>query len=245
MELNGKLALVTGGTDGIGAQLIRQLRAAGASVITTGLNPERIAATRADGFEVLAADLASEAGVAGLIEGMAGRPLDILVNNAGMGDGPHDFREGAPDLDKAARAIALNLTAPIRLIAALMPTLRTAAQQRGAAMVVNVTSGLAIAPRGGGPVYCATKAGLRSYTQALRHQLKGSGVHVLEALPPVVDTRMTAGRGSRKMTPAECARQIVVAMKANAAEANVGIVKALQAVHSLSPALARRIVINF
>ncbi len=245
MELKGKVALVTGGTDGIGARLIRQLRDAGAVVITSGRDPGRIAATRAEGFEVIAADLATPAGVDALIAAMAGRSLDILVNNAGMGDGSHDFRQGAPDVAAAEAAIALNLTAPIVLIAALMPALREGAAARGGAMVVNVTSGLAIAPRGGGPVYCATKAGLRSYTQALRHQLRGTGVHVLEALPPVVDTRMTAGRGSAKMAPEECARQIVVAMTANANEANVGMVKLLQAVHSLSPRLARRIMINF
>ena len=245
MKLDGKLALVTGGTDGIGAQLIRQLRAAGAQVITSGLNAERIAATAADGFEVVGTDLSTPEGVEALIAALAGRPLDILVNNAGMGDGEHDHRKGLPDAARAAQAIALNLTAPIRLITALMPTLRVAAEQRGGAMLVNVTSGLAIAPRGGGPVYCATKAGLRSYTQGLRHQLKGTGIHVLEALPPVVDTRMTAGRGSRKMSAAECARQIMAAMESNADEANVGMVKALQAVHSLSPALARKILINF
>lgn len=245
MDLKGKLALVTGGTDGIGAQLIRQLRDAGATVITTGLNAERIAATRGHGFEVIGTDLSTLEGVEALVSAMAGRPLDILVNNAGMGDGEHDHRKGLPDADRAAQAIALNLTAPIRLITALMPTLREAAASRGGAMVVNVTSGLAIAPRGGGPVYCATKAGLRSYTQGLRFQLKGTGIHVLEALPPVVDTRMTAGRGNRKMSAPECARQIVAAMRANADEANVGMVKALQAVHSLSPALARKILINF
>ncbi|MBS0255742.1 MAG: SDR family NAD(P)-dependent oxidoreductase [Proteobacteria bacterium] len=246
MDLAGKHILVTGGTDGIGAQLIRQLRDAGASVVTTGLNPERIAATQAEGFEVISADLSTAEGVAGLVEAMAGRPLDVLVNNAGMGDGEHDHRNGTPDADYAAKAVSLNLTAPIRLITALMPALREAGAQRGGGMVVNVTSGLAIAPRGGGPVYCATKAGLRSYTQGLRHQLKALGVHVMEALPPMVDTRMTAGRSdSNKMSAPECARQIVAGMKANANEVNVGIVKALQAVHSLSPALARRILINF
>ena len=142
MKLDGKLALVTGGTDGIGAQLIRQLRAAGAQVITSGLNAERIAATAADGFEVVGTDLSTPEGVEALIAALAGRPLDILVNNAGMGDGEHDHRKGLPDAARAAQAIALNLTAPIRLITALMPTLRVAAEQRGGAMLVNVTSGL-------------------------------------------------------------------------------------------------------
>jgi uncharacterized oxidoreductase len=79
----------------------------------------------------------------------------------------------------------------------------------------------------------------------LRFQLRGTGVRVLEALPPVVETKLTAGRGNRKMAPEECARQIVVAIERDADEANVGMVKILKLVHSVSPALARRIMLRF
>jgi uncharacterized oxidoreductase len=68
---------------------------------------------------------------------------------------------------------------------------------------------------------------------ALRYQLKDTAIHVLEALPPVVDTQMTAGRANRKMPPDECARQIIAAMERNADEASVGMVKLLQLVHSI------------
>lgn len=241
MQLQGKTALVTGGTDGIGAQLIRQLRDKGVTVITQGRNAERCAATRADGFEVIEADLSRKAGVDAVIAAVQGREIDILVNNAGAG-ADHDFRDpGLPDLAASDATVFLNLNAPIHLITALMPMLKS----RGRAMIVNVTSGLALAPRAGGPVYCATKAALRSYSQALRYQLRNAGVHVLEALPPVVDTKLTAGRGSGKMPPEECARQIVSAMEDDADEANVGMVKLLQLVHSISPALARRIMLKF
>lgn len=241
MRLQGKTALVTGGTDGIGAQLIRQLRDKGVTIITSGRNPERVAATRAAGFEVIEADLSTLAGVEALLAGVAGRSIDILVNNAGTGT-DHDFRyPGAPDRAAADAGIFLNLNAPIHLITALMPVLKS----RPEAQIVNVTSGLAIAPRAGGPVYCATKAGLRSYTQALRAQLKGTPVHVIEALPPMVDTKMTAGRSNRKLSADECARQFVTAMEQGADEANVGIVKVLQVVNSISPALARRIMLQF
>jgi len=240
MQLQGKVALVTGGTDGIGAELIRQLQGKGVSVITSGRNPERVEATRAAGFEVIEADLSTSEGVAELLAGLGDRPIDLLVNNAGAGV-DHDFREAAPDMDAADRTIFLNLNAPIRLIVGLLPRLR----ERAEAAIVNVTSGLAIAPRAGGPVYCATKAGLRSYTQALRAQLAGTSVHVIEALPPVVETKMTAGRGSKKMPARECAAQIVSAIERDAAEANVGIVKLLQTVNSVSPALARRIMLRF
>jgi uncharacterized oxidoreductase len=240
MQLSGKTILITGGTDGIGLQLALQLKDKGAHVITTGRTPARIAAARAIGLEVIPAELSNETGVDAVIDGLNGRPVDVLINNAGAGS-DHDVREAMPDLADNDRCIWLNLNAPIHLTIRLLEALKA----RPEAMIVNVTSGLAIAPRAGGPVYCATKAGLRSYTQALRFQLKGTNIHVLEALPPVVETKLTAGRGSNKMSPSACAAQIVKAMERNAAQANVGLVKILAAVHSLSPALARMIMIRF
>ncbi len=240
MQLSGKTVLVTGGTDGIGAHLIRQLRDKGATVIASGRNPERCAATRADGFEVIAADLSGPDGVEALLAGLGERPIDVLVNNAGVGTS-YDFRSGEVDLPGAERTYYVNLHAPTQLIARLLPVLKA----RGEAMIVNVTSGLALAPNAGAPVYCASKAGLRSYTLAIRAQLKGTGITVIEALPPMVDTQMTAGRGNNKMPPAECARQIVTGMERGTETINVGMVKLLQLVHSISPALARSIMIRF
>jgi uncharacterized oxidoreductase len=240
VQLNGKTVLVTGGTDGIGLRLARQLRDKGATVVVTGRTPARITAAQAEGFDVITAELTGPEGVDAVMTGLGSRTLDVLINNAGMG-AEHDFRVSPPNPDDDERTLWLNVHAPIRLIVRLMFTLRA----RPEAMIVNVTSGLAIAPNAGAPVYCATKAAMRSYTQALRAQLKGTKIHVLEALPPVVETQMTSGRNDKKLSPEECARQIIVAMERNANEANVGMVKILQAVYSLSPALARRIMLQF
>ncbi len=240
MQLNGKTILLTGGTDGIGRALASQLKAKGAEVIVTGRTAERVTATRAAGFETIPADLSSLAGVDSVLSAIKGRTIDILINNAGVGS-DHDFREGRPDLADNDRCIFLNVNAPVHLITHLMDGLKA----RPEAMIVNVTSGLAIAPRAGGPIYCATKAALRSYTLALRHQLRQTNVHVLEVLPPVVETKMTAGRGNNKMSPQACAAQMVAAMEGNAKEANVGMTKILRLVYSLSPSLARRIMIKF
>lgn len=240
MDLAGKTVLLTGGTDGIGLRLARLLRQRGAAVTITGRTPERIERAREEGFAVIAADLATPDGVEAVIAAAGALPLDVLINNAGMG-AAHDFRVAPPLAVDDERTLRLNLHAPVRLIAALLPVLRA----RPEAMIVNVTSGLAIAPNSGSPLYCATKAALRSYTQALRAQLAGTRVHVLEALPPVVDTAMTASRSGVKLSPETCAAHIVRAMERNAAEANVGMVKVLRAVYSLSPALARRIMLRF
>ena len=239
MKLAGKTALVTGATDGIGRESARQLRDKGATVIVSGRDPERIEAARSDGFETIGADLSTPAGVDALAAAVADRPLDILVNNAGMGA---TYQVGDEILvENVEQCLFLNLHAPIELVTRLLPALRT----RPEAMIVNVTSGLAIAPRASGPIYCATKAGLRSFTMALRAQLAKSKVHVLEVLPPVVETRMTAANRHRKMPASECARQVIRAMEKDHKEANVGMTKVLRLVESVSPALARRVMLGY
>ena len=239
MELRGKLALVTGGSDGIGREIALQLQAGGADVIVTGRSAERLRAMAALGFGTIAGDLSQEAGIDAVVNGVHGKPLALLVNNAGVGS---DYELDKPEtFDSAAHCIRTNLDAPIALCTRLLPTLRAQSE----AAIVNVTSGLAIAPRAGGSVYCATKAGLRSFTQALRYQLRDSGVKVMEALPPLVATSLTAGRGGKMMTAPDCAAEIVAGIKANSAEVAVGQTKMLRLVHSISPALARRIMIRY
>jgi len=240
MDVTGKTVLLTGGSAGIGREIARQLKAKGAAVILTGRDPARLAAMEAEGFEVIAADLSHAAGVDALVGALGDRPIDILINNAGLGV-PHDVRAAIPDPDEADGCLYANLSAPIRLITALLPRLRARPQ----AAIVNVTSGLAIAPNTASSVYCASKAGLRSYTMALRAQLAGEPILVVEALPPVVDTQMTSDRDMSKMPPQECARQIIAALENNRPEANVGMVKLLRAVYSISPALARSVMRRF
>ena len=239
MDVRGKSALVTGGSDGIGLEIARQLKAKGATVIVAARRPDLLERAAGEGLEPIAADLSTASGCAALIEAVAGRDVDILVNNAGMSG---NFGPGEPlDLAYTDQSIFLNLNAPMHLIGLMLDRLKA----RPEATIVNVTSGLAIAPRGGGPVYCATKAGLRSFTQALRYNLRDTRVHVIEALPPIVETAMTGARGKGKMPARECARQIVAAIKGDRAEANVGQTKLLRAIYSISPALARRVMLRF
>lgn len=241
MQLNGITALVTGGTDGIGLALARRLRAEGAArIIVCGRSEDRLAAARAEGFEPIKADLATIEGCDALVAALGDGPLDLLVNNAGM-QVFADFN-GAPDVAAIDQEWALNYRAPIRLIAGLLPVLR----ERRAAAIVNVTSGLALAPKASAPGYSATKAALRSFSKSLRYQLADTPVRVIEALPPMVDTAMTSGRGkaAAKLSPDGCARQIVDGIKADRANVYVGMTKLLVAIQRLSPALADRIMLR-
>ena len=208
MDVAGKTILVTGGTDGIGLELARQLLDKRAKVIVCGRRADMLDSAVRQGLEAIQADLSSAAGCAKLIADLGKVPIDILINNAGAGN--KFDANGVMDTASIDATIFLNLNAPIHLIAKLLPSLKA----RPEAMIVNVTSGLAIAPNSGSPVYCATKAALRSFTMSLRSQLKGLNVHVVEALPPVVETDMTKDIADKgKMKPAECARQIVAAIE--------------------------------
>jgi len=114
MELKGKTALVTGGTDGIGLEIARQMMAKGANVIVCGRRDDVLASARQEGLEAIKADLSNAAGCAKLAAALAGRELDILINNAGMSG---NFGPGEPlDLALTDQAIFLNLNAPLHLI---------------------------------------------------------------------------------------------------------------------------------
>lgn len=115
--------------------------------------------------------------------------LDTVILNAGIMEA-EDYTSDPVDLDVAERTIATNLMAPIRLVAALLPHLQT----RERAALINVSSGLAFVPKAANPVYSATKAAIHSWTQSLRHQLRGTSVAVHEIAPPLVATDLTPGQ---------------------------------------------------
>lgn len=93
------------------------------------------------------------------------------------------------------REAGLNLIAPALLVQAVLPAMLA----RGRGWIVNMSSGLAVFPKEDTALYCATKAGLSSLTTSLRWQVEGRGMAVAEVMLPLVDTPMTAGRGSGKL----------------------------------------------
>ncbi len=186
MDLGSNTVLVTGGGSGIGLALASRFLRAGSEVVVCGRREHVLqeAQEAHPGLRTRACDVATPEGRADLarwvVDAFPG--LNVLVNNAGI---QRRVAAGEPEPWEAThQEIAVNLDAPIHLTRLLLPHLR----RRRRAAVVNVTSGLAFAPLATVPVYCATKAALRSFTLSLRHDLAGSGVEVVEVIPPGVDT---------------------------------------------------------
>jgi uncharacterized oxidoreductase len=245
--LTGRTALVTGGTSGIGLALTHALVEAGARRVgVVGRNPARLAALAAIRPGVVIphrADLAEPADVERLLQEVAttAPDLSLVINNAGTQRLTDFTREDPLAVLPALRAeIAANLTGVVALSAGLLPLL----SRQPSAALVNVTSGLALAPKRSAPVYCATKAAVRSFTRALRYQCEDGGlpVRVIEALPPLVDTPMTAGRGRGKLSPERCAAEILAGVRRGAPEIAVGRTRLLRVLQRVSPALAYRIM---
>ncbi len=109
--------------------------------------------------------------------------LNAVIHTASMMKAE---RVTSGELAHAEATVTTNLLRPIRLTAALLPQLLTQPQ----AAVLTVSSGLAFMTLASTPTYCATKAAIHAYTQALRYQLKNTAVQVLEIVPPYVQTEL-------------------------------------------------------
>lgn len=193
MKITGHTILVTGGASGIGLALAQKLLASGNRVIVAGRRQsacnEAVAAN--PGLAALTLDVADPESIrAFAAELLATHPtLDVVIHNAGI---MRAERLQEAKLEDAEATIATNLLGPIRLNAALLPHLL----QQKAATVMTVSSGLAFVAMASTPTYSATKAAIHAYTQALRVQLKGTSVEVLELIPPAVQTDLMPGHAS-------------------------------------------------
>ncbi len=242
MRLEGQKVLITGGSAGIGLALARLFLQAGCQVAICGRDRTRLeTAARDVGASPIRADLADRGDLAampGSVQDAMGG-LSILVNNAGV-QFNYDFGS-TPSPEIAAmmdQEIRNNLEAPTILVSQLLPMLSEVPE----AAVVNVSSVLALVPKASAPVYCATKAGLRSLSKALRYQFDDAGarIKVFEVLPPVVDTDMTRGRGTDKISPEDVAVATLDGMAKDRYEIRVAKANLLYWIHSLAPGLAER-----
>jgi uncharacterized oxidoreductase len=109
-------------------------------------------------------------------------------------------------------------------------------------VIVNVSSSLAITPKASAPVYCATKAAVHSFSRSLRYQLEDaeSRVAVLDVMPPLVDTAMTAGRWQGKLRPEDVAEAVLAAILEGRQVLKLGDAARLDILNRLAPEFAAR-----
>lgn len=175
-----RTAVVTGASSGIGAATARLL-APDYRVFCVARRLDRLTALAADIDGVaLAGDVTDPAAVAHLAEAVGGS-LDVLVNCAGGAFGQEPLADD--DLERWTRMYAVNVVGAAQVTQALLPALR-----RGAGTIVFITSTAAEAPYEGGGGYCGVKSAERAMAGALRLELNGQPIRVLEISPGMVRT---------------------------------------------------------
>lgn len=184
MNLTDRTVLVVGGTSGIGRELARRFAVAGSAVTVGGRDTAALAELAAEGLGTVEIDVTDGASVARARDTvLAARPeLDTVVTMSGVML-LEDLRDPA-HFEAALTTVDTNLTGTIRVVDAFTPHLLA----RGAGTFVTVTSGIAFLPFPPMPTYAASKAGVHAYSEALRAQLDGTGVGVVELVPPAVAT---------------------------------------------------------
>lgn len=192
MKTSGNTLLITGGGSGIGRGLAEAFHALGNRVIIAGRRKQALdeVAAANPGMTSLTLDIENAAGIhAFAVQIEKDHPaLNVVINNAGIMR-PENLQAPPAGLADSEAIINTNLLGPIRLTAALLPLLR----KQPSSVIMNVSSGLAFVPMAITPTYCATKAAIHSYTQSLRHQLKGTTTEVIELIPPYVGTELMSG----------------------------------------------------
>jgi NADP-dependent 3-hydroxy acid dehydrogenase YdfG len=213
--LVGQVALVTGGARGIGLETARAFVAAGMKVAIGDLDlaaAQTAAGELGGGTVALPLDVTDRASVERFVSAAedALGPVDVLVNNAGiMQLGPFAEEDDAT----TRRMIDINVNGVLYGMKVVLP--RFVARGRG--HLVNVASSAGKAGYPGGATYSGTKHFVVGVSEAVRAELRGTGVEVSCVMPVVVQTELAAGlprtRGIKHVTPQHVAQEIVAALE--------------------------------
>ncbi|HKF68646.1 MAG TPA: SDR family oxidoreductase [Vicinamibacterales bacterium] len=208
LELEGKRALVTGGSRGIGEAVVAALREAGATVLTTARAPREL--RNADLF--IAADLSTVEGCAAVVDAVRDRlgGVDVVVHVVGGSSAPAG---GFAVLDDSEwrRALDQNLMAAVRIDRALLSSMIA----QGSGVIIHVSSIQSRLPLPEATMaYAAAKAALSNYSKALSKEVSPKGVRVIRVAPGWVETDAAVGLvaeiARRNATDYEGGRKIVM-----------------------------------
>ena len=227
MNTSGNTILITGGTGGIGRALSQMFAELGNQVIVIGRDREKLEKAEESHKNITAkeCDIARQNELEKLVLSIQQDfpEVNVLINNAGMQYNYYLTEEPLP-FNRIDEEIHINFSAVVKLSVMLLPLLST----KDSSAIVNVSSGLAFAPKENAAVYCATKAAVHNFTTVLRYQLEKTPIRVFELIPPLVDTAMTKGRGSDKLSPEKVASEFRDAWAANRYEVSVGKIKVMR-----------------
>jgi 3-oxoacyl-[acyl-carrier protein] reductase len=214
-SIRGKVAIVTGGSRGIGLAIARALAGDGAQVAITGRNDAHLSAARPKieaagpgAVETFQADVRRHDDMTRVVDATVARfgGLDILINNAGVG-----IFGGVAAMTPAqwSDVIDTNLTGVFNATRAALPHL----QRRGGGFIINVSSLAGKNPFADGAAYCASKAGLNAFSEALMQEVRYDNIRVSYILPGSVATAFSSGDEAKgadwKIAPEEVAEVVV------------------------------------
>jgi len=249
MNLENCRVLVTGGTSGVGRELVRQLAKQGAQVVTCGRDKARCQQVKFDHPMVLVEniDLAITGNGYRLVEiavtAMGG--LDVLINNAGI-QIAEDYSAGYTDqlMADVTSQLAINISSSVETaLSALLPLAESQMPR-----IILVSSGLGIFPKKTAPTYCASKSAIQSFATSLRYQVEefAPQIKVIDVVLPLVDTPMTAGRGkpSDKVSPEAVAMRIIDSISSPRPIVYVGKARLLPLFVRFAPSIGARILRN-
>jgi len=213
--LRGKVALVTGGSRGIGLAIARALAADGVNVSVTGLSDAHLSAARPkieaagpSAVETLRADVRRNEDIERAINATVGRfgGLDILINNAGVGIFV-DVAEMTPA--QWSEVLETNITGVFYACHAAIPHLR----RRGGGSIINISSLAGSNPFVRGAAYCASKAAVNAFSESLMQEVRYDNIRVSCVAPGSVATEFAQGDAAKgadwKVAPAEVAEVVL------------------------------------
>ena len=202
MSRDGKWAIITGASSGIGKALAFEFAAGGFNVFLTGRNESALNAVAAQcsrehgvATDVVIADLSVVSSIDDLVAAITSRPYryEVLVNNAGFGI-HGDF--ASTDIEQNTQLVTVQITAALRLTKAVLPAMIA----RRSGRILNVASVYSYSPVPFQSVYGACKAFLLSFSSSVQNELKGTGVTITVFCPGTTQTefRSRAGIGHKR-----------------------------------------------